>query len=57
MSRQMTDRQFHDAILQGGPMPIAMVRARLAKVPMTREGPAPWRFAEQLPAPRPFPAR
>jgi uncharacterized protein (DUF885 family) len=57
MSKQMTDRQFHDAILQGGPMPIAMVRARLAKVPMTREGPAPWRFAEQLPAPRPFPVK
>lgn len=56
-SKKMTDRQFHDAILQGGPMPIAMVRARLAKVPMTREGPSPWRFAEQLPAPRPFPVK
>lgn len=55
-SKQMTDRQFHDAVLQGGPMPIAMVRARLAKVSLTREGAAPWRFAEQLPAPRPFPS-
>lgn len=57
MSRKMTDRQFHDAILQGGPMPIAMVRARLAKVPLTRDGAAPWRFADELPAPRPFPVK
>ena len=56
-SRKMTDRAFHDAILQGGPMPIAMVRARLLGIPLTREGPAPWRFAEQLPAPRPFPVK
>jgi hypothetical protein len=56
MSKKMTDRQFHDAVLQGGPMPIAMVRARLANVKLTRDGAAPWRFADDLPAPRPFPA-
>ncbi|HET9425539.1 MAG TPA: DUF885 family protein [Gemmatimonadaceae bacterium] len=56
-TRKMTDRQFHDAIIQGGPMPIAMVRARLANLPLTREGPAPWRFADELPPPRPRPAR
>ena len=55
MSRKMTDREFHDAVIQGGPMPIAMVRARLLKVPLTREGAAPWRFADDLPSPRPFP--
>jgi hypothetical protein len=54
-SKKMTDREFHDAILQGGPMPIAMVRARLAKIPLTRAGPAPWRFADELPPPRPRP--
>jgi hypothetical protein len=54
MSKKMTDRQFHDAILQGGPMPIAMVRARLANTPLTRAGAAPWRFAETLPPPVPF---
>jgi len=32
-------------------MPIAMVRARLAKITLTRDGPAPWRFADHL-APR-----
>ncbi|MFN5600180.1 MAG: DUF885 family protein [Gemmatimonas sp.] len=52
---KMTDREFHDALYRGGPMPIAMVRARLAKTPLTRDGAAPWKFAEQLPAPRPFP--
>jgi uncharacterized protein (DUF885 family) len=53
-TRKMTEREFHDAVLQGGPMPIAMVRARLAKIALTREGgAAPWRFAEHLPAPVP----
>ena len=42
----MTDRAFHDAVLQGGPMPIAMVRARLENLPLTRDGPAPWKFAD-----------
>jgi hypothetical protein len=54
---RMTERQFHDAVIQGGPMPIAMVRARLANIPMTREGPAPWRFADELPPPKPRPVR
>ncbi|MEN9507732.1 MAG: hypothetical protein RLZZ621_295 [Gemmatimonadota bacterium] len=56
-SGKMKDREFHDALYRGGPMPIAMVRARLAKVPLSRDGAAPWRFAEQLPAPRPFPVK
>ncbi len=56
-AKKMTDREFHDAVIQSGPMPIAMVRARLLNLPMTREGPAPWRFAEDIPAPRPFPVR
>jgi hypothetical protein len=56
-SRKMTEREFHDAVLQGGPMPIAMVRARLGKVALTRDGPAPWRFADNLPPPVPAPPR
>jgi hypothetical protein len=56
-SGRMTDRAFHDAVLQGGPMPIAMVRARLGTMALSRDGVAPWRFAEQLPPPRPFPVR
>ena len=56
-SGKMTDREFHDAILQGGAMPIAMVRARLANLPLTREGPAPWRFASEIPPAVPRPER
>ena len=52
-TRKMTEREFHDAVLQGGPMPIAMVRARLAKLALSREGPAAWKFADKLPTPVP----
>ena len=55
--RQMTEREFHDGVLLGGSMPMAMVRARLAAIPLTRDGPAPWKFAAELPASRPFPVR
>ena len=54
---KMTDRAFHDAVLHGGPMPIAMVRARLENLPLTRTGPAPWKFADALPPPIPWPAK
>jgi len=56
-TKKMTERQFHDAVIQSGPMPIAMVRARLLNLPMNREGLAPWRFADELPPPRPFPVK
>jgi hypothetical protein len=56
-SKKMTERAFHDAVLQGGPMPIAMVRARLENTPLTPQGAAPWRFAEQLPPPVPAPVK
>ena len=54
---KMTEREFHDGVLLGGSMPMAMVRARLANVPLTRDGAVPWRFADDLPASRPFPVR
>ena len=44
-TKKMTDRQFHDAVLQGGPMPIELVRARLLKLPLTRDYTARWKFA------------
>ncbi len=56
-SGKMTDRAFHDAVLKGGPMPIAMVRARLANITLTRDGPAPWKFADELPPPVPAPVK
>lgn len=52
---KMTDLQFHDAVYQGGPMPMAMVRARLAGLKLTRDGAGDWKFANELPPPRPFP--
>ena len=56
-SRKMTDREFHDAVLQGGAMPIAMVRARLSNQPLTRNGALPWRFDADRPPPIPFTKR
>jgi uncharacterized protein (DUF885 family) len=56
-SKKMTDREFHDAVLKGGPMPIAMVRARLENIPLTRDGSPPWRFDQHLPPPIPSPSQ
>jgi uncharacterized protein (DUF885 family) len=43
---RMTEREFHDAILQGGTMPVEMVRARLLGLPLRRDHVASWRFGE-----------
>lgn len=44
---RMTERQFHDAVLATGPMPIEMVRALLAPgVALTRDHVPSWRFAD-----------
>lgn len=43
-SGRMTNRAFHDAILQGGRMPIEMVRARLLGSPLRRDYRASWKF-------------
>ncbi len=56
-SKKMTEREFHDGVLLGGTMPMSMVRARLGSIPLTREGPAPWRFADEIPPSRPFPSK
>lgn len=40
----MTERQFHDAILKGGPMPVAVVRARLRGDSLANGLPADWKF-------------
>ncbi len=42
---RMTARQFHDAVLEGGPMPIELVRARLLEERLPRGYTAQWRFA------------
>ncbi len=48
-SRRMTDRQFHDAILQGGNMPIEMVRASLTKQSLVPNYVPSWRFGDVTP--------
>ncbi|RIJ99696.1 MAG: DUF885 domain-containing protein [Armatimonadetes bacterium] len=44
-SGRMSERDFHDAILKGGNMPIEWVRARLIGVPPKRDEGPTWRFA------------
>jgi uncharacterized protein (DUF885 family) len=43
-SGKMTERAFHDAIIEGGSMPIAMVRASLMKDKLTPDSNKGWRF-------------
>ena len=43
-SGKMSERAFHDAIIQGGSMPIAMVRAGLTKEKLTADYKVNWRF-------------
>jgi len=43
-SGRMTARQFHDAIMQGGRMPVELVRARLTGQPLSADFRSQWRF-------------
>ncbi len=43
-SGRMKDREFHDAILRENAIPIAMIRASLARQPLARDFTASWRF-------------
>ena len=43
-SGKLSPRAFHDAVLTSGNMPIELVRARLANVPLTRDSGPSWRF-------------
>ena len=40
----MTVKQFNDAVLRCGEMPIEMIRASLLNLPLTRDSRAQWRF-------------
>lgn len=42
--RKMTDRQFHDAILKEGPIPVEMVRAILTKQKLRPDHQTSWRY-------------
>ena len=41
---RMSERAFHDAVLQGGNMPVEMVRARLLQTSLARDYRARWLF-------------
>jgi uncharacterized protein (DUF885 family) len=43
-SHKMTERQFHDAILQEGPMPIELMRALLTNQQVTRDFKTSWDY-------------
>jgi uncharacterized protein (DUF885 family) len=43
-SHRLSERAFHDAILQEGSMPIAMLRATLTRQPLSPEYQPNWRF-------------
>ena len=48
-SKKMTDKQFHDAILKEGPIPVEMVRSILTKQKLIRDFKPNWRFYGGLP--------
>jgi uncharacterized protein (DUF885 family) len=43
-SKKMTNKQFHDAILHEGPIPVEMVRAILTNEKLTKDHEPSWRF-------------
>jgi hypothetical protein len=46
-SGKMTDREFHDAVLEGGSMPVEMVRVRIRKESIPRDYTTRWKFLDQ----------
>jgi uncharacterized protein (DUF885 family) len=49
VSKKMTNRQFHDAILKEGRIPVEMVKAILTKQKLSRDFKTNWRFYAGLP--------
>jgi uncharacterized protein (DUF885 family) len=50
---RMSEREFHDAVLRAGVMPVELVRASLTDQPIERDHATGWRFAgDPLPARR-----
>lgn len=50
-SGKLTEQQFHDAVLEEGPIPIAIVRADLNGMPLRRDARPAWRFTEPKKSP------
>ena len=45
----MKERDFHDRILEGGPMPIEMVRAHVMETKLPRDYRSSWKFVGENP--------
>jgi uncharacterized protein (DUF885 family) len=45
---RMTERQFHDAVLEQNSIPVEMIRAALTDAPLTRSWKPSWRFAGEV---------
>ncbi len=45
---RMTNRAFHDAVLKENAIPVEMIRAGVAKIPLTRDYAPQWRFYAPL---------
>ena len=50
-SGKMTDRAFHDAVIQENHIPITMIRASLTKQMLTPDHPPAWKFYGEVAAP------
>jgi uncharacterized protein (DUF885 family) len=48
---KMSMREFHDAVLSHGTIPVDMLRAQLTKVPLDADYAPSWRFADEWHAP------
>jgi len=46
---KMTEKQFHDSVLQGGMMPIEMVRAHVLGLKLPRDYASSWKFVGEKP--------
>jgi hypothetical protein len=46
----MTDREFHDAVLTQGRIPVEMIRAALTRQELRRDFKSGWRFYGEAPA-------
>jgi uncharacterized protein (DUF885 family) len=47
-SKKMTNKQYHDAILHEGPIPVEMVRTILTNQKLTKDFKTNWRFYQGL---------
>jgi uncharacterized protein (DUF885 family) len=48
-TKKMTAKEFHDAILREGSMPVEMLRAVLTSQPLTRDYRAQWKYYGEVP--------